>query len=137
MNSQTDDFDEIFATLTKLRQEAKTRRKFAQELWNAIIRFTQVHSFQKICLLLNINPAHLKRKMCQSQESLPLSFKGISHHMQSPSSHNVVIEFELQLGPRARIQGPLSCLNCLHSLLESNQCYRYLHQLEFLVVTNL
>jgi len=54
--SQLDTLEEIHATLIQLRQEARTQRRFPQKLWEAIIRLTQVHSIETICLHLNISP---------------------------------------------------------------------------------
>jgi len=116
MNPQLDTLEEIHATLIQLRQEARTQRRFPQKLWEAIIRLTQVHSIETICLHLNISPAYLKRKIRQTQESPSINFQEISHSIQGAGSDITVVELSSNSGLRARIQGPLSCLNCLHSL---------------------
>lgn len=113
MNPQSDILEEIHATLTSLRQEVTGRRKFPKELWNSIIRLTKIYSVAEVCRRLEINPAYLKRKIHQSQQSPSLDFQEIS--IQSPNSDTVVIELDSNTGLRAKIQGPVSCLGYLQS----------------------
>lgn len=116
MNSQINSLEEIHATLECLRKESTTRQKFPKELWDAIIRLTQVHSIQEICKKLRINPAYLNLKIRQSQASPTIDFQEISHPLHGAHSNTITIELSLDSGLKAKIQGPLSCLSCLHSL---------------------
>lgn len=115
MNTQEDPFCEIEAALTQLRQQAKTSRRFPQELWDAIISLTQTHSIQVVSLRLNINAAYLKQKIRESHEISPLDFREISAPVQA-CSNTVSIELVSDFGVRAKIQGPSSCLGYLSSL---------------------
>jgi hypothetical protein len=114
MNPQSDTLEDVHATLTSLRQEVTGRRKFPKELWNSIIRLTKIYSVAEVCRHLEINPAYLKRKIHQSQQSPSLDFEEIS--IQSPNLDIVVIELNSNSGLRAKIQGPVSCLGYLQSL---------------------
>lgn len=116
MSPQIDSLEEIHSTLTHLRQKSTTRQKFPKELWEAIIRLIQIHPIEKICERLKISPAYLKRKIRQSQASPIIDFQEISRHLHGAHSDTIVIELSLDSGLKAKIQGPLSCLNCLHSL---------------------
>jgi hypothetical protein len=114
MNPNTYSLDEIHTTLMRLRQGATTRRKFPKELWTAIIHLTKTHSIEEVCQRLQINPIYLKRKIHQSKKTEPLEFHEVQ--LQGLNSGMVVIELSSNTGLSARIQGPLSCLNCLQSL---------------------
>ena len=59
MNVKDDPFHEIETILTQLRQQAKTRQRFPQEVWNTVIRLTQTHPIQEVSLRLNISPTYL------------------------------------------------------------------------------
>jgi transposase-like protein len=113
MNPQSDTIEEIHATLTRLRKDVTGRRKFPKELWNSIISLTKIYSVAEVCRRLEINPAYLKRKIHQLQESPSLDFQEIS--IQSPNSDTVLIELDSNSGLRAKIQGPVSCLCYLQS----------------------
>jgi len=112
MNTQEDSFHEIEAALAQLRQQTKKKRKFPQELWDAIISLTQTHSIQMVSLRLNINPSYLKQKIRKSHEISPHDFREISAPVQA-CSNTVSIELVSDFGVRAKIQGPSSCLNYL------------------------
>jgi hypothetical protein len=115
MNTQKDPFYEIEAALTQLRQQTKTRRKFPQKLWGAIIRLTQTHSIQAVSLRLKIHPTYLKQKIKEFHKISPLDFREISVPVEA-CSNTVSIELVSDFGVRAKIQGPLSCLNYLSPL---------------------
>ena len=117
MNSQINSLEEIQATLELLRKESTTRQKFPKELWDAIIRLTQVHSMQEICKKLKFNPAYLKLKIRQSQASPTIDFQEISPPLHDVAHSDIItIELSLNSGLKAKIQGSLSCLSCLQSL---------------------
>ena len=118
MNSHVNSLEEIHATLELLRKESTSRQKFPKELWNAIIRLTQVHSIQEICKKLKFNPAYLKLKIRQSQESSTIDFHEVSPSLHGMHSDVITIELSLHPGLKAKIQGPLSCLSCLRSLFK-------------------
>jgi hypothetical protein len=107
--------DEIRSMLDQLRQDPKTKRKFPQNLWKSIIRLTKIYSIEDLCQKLNINPAHLKRKMRRTSEGAP-EFREVSLCTLFPSDNLVKIEIRSKTGLSAAIQGPISCLNCLYHL---------------------
>lgn len=117
MDSQISSLEEIHATLERLRTES-TRKKFPKELWDAIIRLTQVHSIQEICKKLKFNPAYLKLKIRQSQDSSTIDFQEISPPLHVAHLDIISIELSLNSGLKAKIQGPLSCLSYLQSLFK-------------------
>ena len=71
MNVKDDPFHEIETILTQLRQQAKTRQRFPQEVWNTVIRLTQTHPIQEVSLRLNISPTYLN--LYNQAKSRPLS----------------------------------------------------------------
>lgn len=111
MSHQIKTLEQINSTLTRLRSEPGSRRKFPEELWKAIIDLTQFHSIDQICLCLKIAPAYLKLKMRQSQSSL--DFQEVPHQILSNYNDNVTIELTSSSGFKAKIQGPSFCLNHL------------------------
>ena len=117
MNLKIDTLEEIQATLEKLRSNSSSRRKFPQEVWDSIIRLTQIHSIKEICGCLNINPSYLKQKIPSTKNSQALDFQEISCNSNNICS-DVVIELFSTSGLRAKIQGPPSCLNLLQSLFK-------------------
>lgn len=108
-----DPIEEIHAALVRLRQNPTTKKKFPSETWDAIIQLTKTHSHKEICRRLQLNPSLLKRKIRQSAPVM--GFREIS--FQNIPSDTVVIELISKKGMKAKIQGPLSCLNCLQQLL--------------------
>lgn len=105
--------EEIREILTHLRQNPSTKRKFPLETWDAIIQLTKTYSHKKICQQLQLNPSLLKRKL--KQRMAQAEFREIS--LTDISSETVSIELISKNGLQAKIQGPLSCLNCLPNLL--------------------
>jgi hypothetical protein len=114
MNFQNSSLEEIFSILKGLRQEAGTRRKFPIALWEAIIRFSETRSLDEVCDYLQINPVYLKRKILQLRKSSTIDFHEIATQDMLPTT--VIIELQSNSGLKARIQGPISCLNCLNQL---------------------
>ncbi len=109
--------EEIQAFLTHLRSDTKSRRKFPKEVWESIIRLSKEYSVEEICEHLEIQPAYLKQKLRKFQESQSeVEFREVSCQSQSIHSCNVTIELVANSGLRAKIQGSISCLNCLPSL---------------------
>ena len=117
MSTKTNSLEEIKDILTSLRQGATSKRKFPKELWDSVIHLTHIHSFEEVCQYLQISPVYLKRKMSQSQKSTSIDFQEISMPATSPVDV-VVIELNSNSGLRARIQGPLSCLDNLYILFK-------------------
>lgn len=115
MNAQDDPFQEIETTLTRLRQQTKTRQRFPKEIWDTIIQLTKTYSVQIVSLRLNISPSYLKRKIQGSHETSSLDFREISSPTQE-FSNMVYIEITSDSGVRAKIQGPPSCMNFLSTL---------------------
>jgi hypothetical protein len=118
MNAKHIPIEEIRSTLDRLRQDPSTQRKFPRELWGSIIQLTKVYPIEEVCRQLRIDPIYLQHKMDQSQEQA-LEFREIVTPATPSVSDRVTIELSSSTtGLRARIQGPLSCLNCLHKLFE-------------------
>lgn len=119
MSDQPKTLKEIHATLKTLRENSSSRKRFPQQIWDAIIELTEVLPFQEVCQQLEIQPAYLKRKMQQSQNIPPdtINFQEVSYNTHSLNlSDAIVIELISHSGLRAKIQGPSSCLNFLSSL---------------------
>lgn len=110
MSIKLGSLEEIHSTLTRLRQDPKTKKRFPSEIWDAIIHLTETHSFDQVCQTLQIHPAHLKRKI--RERITPFEFQEIS--LQTAASDTIVIELSSTKGIKAKIHGPLSCLNYLH-----------------------
>jgi len=117
MNAKHIPIEEIRSTLDRLRQDPSTQRKFPRELWSSIIQLTKIYPIEEVCRRLRIDPVYLQHKMDQSQEQA-LEFREIVAPATSSVSDRVTIELSSDIGLRATIQGPLSCLNCLHKLFE-------------------
>ncbi len=112
MSAKLASLEDIYSILTRLRQDPKTKKKFPSDIWDAIIRLTETHPLGQVCQTLKIHPAQLKRKMRERKTSSPLEFQEIS--LQANFSDTIVIELSSAKGIKAKIHGPLSCLNCLH-----------------------
>jgi hypothetical protein len=108
-----DSIEEIRKTLVLLRQNPTTKKRFPSETWDAIIQLTKTHSHEEICRQLQIAPGLLKRKI--QQRTASIEFHEIS--LNNISTEAVTIELISKNGIQAKIQGPLSCLNCLQQLL--------------------
>jgi hypothetical protein len=107
--------EEIRSTLDQLRQNPQTKRRFPKKLWDSIIQLTKNYSFDDICSQLDINPVYLKRKICQATED-GLEFHEVTFAGPVTSNNEVKIELSSRSGLKAMIQGPISCLDCLHKL---------------------
>ena len=119
MIPQADSLEQVHAVLMRVRQDPKTRRRYPKSLWDSIIHLTFTHPLKEVCQYLHINTTCLKRKIRESQESTDLDFVEFTQPSQSSSADIVVIELASESGLRAKIQGPLSCLNCIHMLFRS------------------
>ena len=108
-----DPIEEVRKTLVLLRQNPTTKKRFPSETWDAIIQLTKTHSHEEICRRLQLAPALLKRKI--GQRTASMDFHEIS--LNNISAETVTIELISKNGIQAKIQGPLSCLNCLQQLL--------------------
>lgn len=108
-----DPIEEVYKTLVSLRQNPTTKKKFPCETWDAIIQLTKIYSHEEVCRRLELAPGLLKRKI--QQRMAPMEFHEIS--LKNISPETVTIELISQNGIQAKIQGPLSCLNCLQQLL--------------------
>lgn len=108
-----DPIEEVRTRLVLLRQNPKTKKRFPSETWDAIIQLTKTHSHEEICQRLQIAPDLLKRKIGQRQASM--EFHEIS--LNNISAETVTIELISKNGIQVKIQGPLSCLNCLQQLV--------------------
>ena len=108
-----DPIEEVRTTLVLLRQNPTTKKRFPSETWDAIIQLTKTYSHEEVCQRLELSPGLLKRKI--RQRTAPMEFHEIS--LKNVSSETVTIELISQNGIQAKIQGSLSCLNCLKQLL--------------------
>lgn len=115
MESKFVSIEDIRHTLDRLRQDVKTQRRFPRALWDAIFQLTKKYPVKEVCSRLEINPTYLHRKIQQSKEQV-LEFREI--HIQAPLSSfdMVTIELNSTAGLKARIQGPISCLDYLQNL---------------------
>lgn len=108
--------EEILATLTRLRENPNSRRHFPRELWNSIIQLTKSHTVKEISTRLQINPVYLKQKINQFKEQT-MEFREVFIQNSLTTSENVVVELsDVKSGLKAKIQGPISCLNFLQKL---------------------
>src|SRR3989338_8572888 len=115
MESKFTSIEEIRSTLDRLRQDPNTKRRFPQELWNAIIQQTKNCPIEEVCSRLQINPIYLQRKIHRVEDQV-LEFREIQVQAPLQSSDIVTIELDSSTGLKAKIQGPLSCLDCLRNL---------------------
>ncbi len=111
MNSQISSLEELATRLHQVRQESKTKNRFPQELWEAIIALTHTHSISEVSKRLRINPHYLKQKIQSTVSLSSLDFREIPVH--PIPSDRVVIEICSDVGMKARIEGPVSCLSHL------------------------
>lgn len=108
-----DSIEDICAALVSLRQNPSTKKRFPREIWDAIVRLTKTHSQMELCQKLQLDPCLLKRRVKQRIASM--EFHEIS--IQNIPQETVIIELIAKNGMQAKIQGPLSCLNCLQQIL--------------------
>lgn len=114
MQNQPTSIEAVRANLEKLRQNPSTRNRFPRELWASIIQLTKNHPIEDICAELSIVPAYLKRKIQQSEGSFEFRELTIAGSVVSES---VTIEISANDGLKAKVTGPLSCLDYLQKLL--------------------
>jgi hypothetical protein len=115
MDYQNISLEEISVILQNARQETTTRNKFPKQLWDSIILLTDIHPISEICNHLQIRPSYLRYKM-QVHKADPVEFHEVA--LQDIHSNTIVIEINSNSGLRAKIQGPISCLNCLNQLFK-------------------
>lgn len=108
-----DSIEDIYTALVRLRQIPATKKRFPTEIWDAIVQLTQTHSHKELCQRLRLAPGLLKRKVQQRVTSM--EFQEIS--LCNVPTETITIELIAKNGMRAKIQGPLSCMNCLQQLL--------------------
>lgn len=108
-----DSIEDIYSALVCLRQNPSTKKRFPREIWDAIVRLTKIHSHKELCQRLQLDPGLLKRRT--EQRVAPMEFHEIP--IQNIPHETVIIELIAKNGMQAKIQGPLSCLNCLQQLL--------------------
>lgn len=115
MNTQEDPFHDIENRLRLIRQQAKPQRGFPQDIWDTIIRLTETHPISIVSRRLSISPVYLKQKIKKSHKTAAIDFSEIP---SLPTMHAETVSIELisDLGMRAKIQGPASCLNYLSVL---------------------
>ena len=112
MEAKCTSIDDIRSHLDQVRQNPKTRFKFPRELWDSIVQLTKTHSVEELCHLLDIKLSYLKYKVHQSKEQ-NLEFRELSVAASQVNLETVIIELSSSKGMKAKIQGPVSCLNYL------------------------
>jgi len=112
MNTKTTSIEEIRSTLARLRQDPTTKRRFPSELWDTIIQLTKTYSIKEVCRQLEIDPVYLKRKIPPPKKQ-DLEFREISPLLPPDV---ITIELTTIAGLKAKIRGPVSCLNHLSKL---------------------
>lgn len=115
MENNNISIEEIRLTLTQLRQNPNTKRRFPREFWDAIIQLTKCHPIKEICRQLQINPAYLKDKMREFKEEV-LEFREITVQGSLPLTDTITIELSTTAGLKAKIQGPIACMDSLCKL---------------------
>jgi hypothetical protein len=117
--NQLETLKDIHATLTALRMQPGSRRKFPKEVWDSILHLTKIHPIKEVCRQLQLQPAYLRRKMQQFQKNCSenIDFQEISFPIQGfHPTDAVIIELSSDSGLKAKIQGSSSCLNYIVSL---------------------
>jgi transposase-like protein len=115
MENNNIQIEEIRSTLIRLRQDPNTKRRFPREFWDSIIQLTKSYPIKEICRQLQINPAYLKDKMRESKEEF-LEFREITMQGSLPLSNTITIELSTTAGLKAKIQGPIACMDSLCKL---------------------
>jgi hypothetical protein len=113
MNSNFDPYEQIRSSLSRLREDPKTQRKFPKEIWMSIIELTKTFPAGEVCRQLAIHPTYLKQKIREFQDS-PVEFQELTLE-RSPADF-ICIELSTGSGLKAKIEGPLSALKCLHQV---------------------
>ncbi|MGA8164441.1 MAG: hypothetical protein WB791_05360 [Waddliaceae bacterium] len=116
MNDPEKILEEILETLTLLRSQDETKRKFPKDTWGSIIRLTKMLPLDRVCERLKINPSYLKQKIRESTDTF--DFQEVPTHVQNSCFDTVLIELSTKSELKAKIQGPASCLNFLLPLFE-------------------
>ena len=103
--------------LAKVRSDPSYKNKFPKELWNDIFSLVKDYSFDLVSRELNLGRRFLARKI---EESLPKKtskpeFREVT--FKPPSNDQVIIEMT-RSDLKARIEGPVSCINSLISLFK-------------------
>ena len=107
-------FNSIREQLQRARNDPKLRRNFPKELWNAIFSLIERSSLETVSKELALDLTLLKKKVARltTSQSFP-SFQEVL--LKPPSSNPVVIELTY-LNLKARIEGPISCLETIKDL---------------------
>jgi hypothetical protein len=107
--------DQIRQTLTQLRQDPKTQRRFPRSIWESIVELSKTLPANVLCQELHISPDNLRTWMKRIQEPETLSFQEISTRDMSPQP--VIVEITTPSGLQARVQCHPSCLCLLYPIL--------------------
>lgn len=111
--------EQIRSTLLSLREGSNRRRAFPREVWESIIELTKTHSVEEVCRQLRIHPPYLRCKMREFAHP-NLEFREIS--LEDSPADFISIELRTGSGLKAKIEGPLSSLKCLHQVFGGQQC---------------
>ena len=102
-------------TQDKLRQarlEPSHRKRFPKQLWKDIYSLSREIPVEILSKELQLNPSFLKRKIQENYEPEDPEFKEV--FLEPPETHIVI---EISRGElKARIEGPLCCIDSLKSL---------------------
>lgn len=108
--------EEVLCSLTKIRKHPVN--KYPEEIWTAISNLTNKYPLEKISKKLKMNLRYLQKKMNKIKGSNNTSITFTEVPTKSILSENIMIE--LTSGDlKAKIQGPVSCLNCIYELFGS------------------
>ena len=107
--------EDLRSTLIQLRQNPKTKRKFPREVWDSILQLAKTYSVEELCCQLHINLVYLKEKIRDSKQQV-LEFREIPMPKSQPVLDTVTIELSTPSGLKAKIQGPVACMNNLYKL---------------------
>ena len=111
--SQQLSIETILDRLTKIRKEPIN--KYPQEIWNDINKLSKIYSLERISKDLKIDLRYLKKKMMAKKDKISAKINFIEVPIKNVLPENIIIELKSK-DLIAKIQGPLSCINCICEL---------------------
>jgi len=139
MNQPVPSIENVRDRLTQARNNPKRRRNFPKDLWRDIFSLIREYSFTEICQKLELSPYLVANKIGEKpskdensvgcRKNTPYSEPPLKTEKEvafrevfcspPPPPTNIVIEIS-RLDLRARIEGPISCLDALKGLFKES-----------------